>query len=136
MTVVRALLQDGTTICATIHSPSQYCFSLFDSLIMLVRGRVVYFGPTTGAAAFATHACPKVKEMTAGYNEAEFLVVRLCSSWYTQLDSKHMVISSFSFSDSDFSLYQCQCRTLSQKLIARIGAGKLPMLTKSPTCAG
>ena len=23
MTVVRALLEDGTTICATIHSPSQ-----------------------------------------------------------------------------------------------------------------
>ena len=44
---------------------------------MLVRGRVVYFGPSTGAAAFATTACPRVKEMTAGYNEAEFLVVSL-----------------------------------------------------------
>ena len=75
--MVKALLEDGTTICATIHSPSQYCFSLFDSLIMLVRGRVVYFGPTEGAASFATQACPKVKEMTAGYNAAEFLVVSI-----------------------------------------------------------
>lgn len=24
---------------------AQYCFNLFDSLMMLVRGRVVYFGP-------------------------------------------------------------------------------------------
>jgi len=74
MTVVRALLEDGTTICATIHSPTQYCFNLFDQLIMLVRGRVVYFGQTAGAADFATMACPRVKEMTEGYNDAEFLV--------------------------------------------------------------
>ncbi|GAX75671.1 hypothetical protein CEUSTIGMA_g3114.t1 [Chlamydomonas eustigma] len=74
MTVVKALLQDGTTIFATIHSPSQYCFSLFDRLIMLVRGRVLYFGPSVGAAAFAISITPKVKEMSAGYNEAEFLV--------------------------------------------------------------
>lgn len=53
----------------------QYCFNLFDQLIMLVRGRVVYFGQTAGAADFATMACPRVKEMTEGYNDAEFLVV-------------------------------------------------------------
>ena len=44
MTVVKSLTKDGTTICATIHSPTAYCFALFDRLIMLVRGRVVYFG--------------------------------------------------------------------------------------------
>ena len=42
--MVKSLTKDGTTICATIHSPTAYCFSLFDRLIMLVRGRVVYFG--------------------------------------------------------------------------------------------
>ncbi len=47
MTVVKRLVDDGTTICATIHSPSQFCFSLFDRLIMLVRGQVVYFGKTS-----------------------------------------------------------------------------------------
>eukprot|EP00798_Chlamydomonas_sp_ICE-L_P008104 gene8104-1350_t len=35
MTVVKQLVQDGTTICATIHSPSQFTFSLFDRLLML-----------------------------------------------------------------------------------------------------
>eukprot|EP00195_Chlamydomonas_chlamydogama_P009759 CAMPEP_0202901782 /NCGR_PEP_ID=MMETSP1392-20130828/14649_1 /ASSEMBLY_ACC=CAM_ASM_000868 /TAXON_ID=225041 /ORGANISM="Chlamydomonas chlamydogama, Strain SAG 11-48b" /LENGTH=615 /DNA_ID=CAMNT_0049588397 /DNA_START=85 /DNA_END=1932 /DNA_ORIENTATION=+ len=74
MTVVKKLVDDGTTICATIHSPTQYCFNLFDRLIMLVRGRVVYFGAAQGGARFAIEACPKVKQMSAGYNEAEFLV--------------------------------------------------------------
>lgn len=44
MTVVKTLCQDGVTVCATIHSPTSYCFSLFDVLFLLVRGRVVYFG--------------------------------------------------------------------------------------------
>jgi hypothetical protein len=29
------------------HSPTSYCFSLFDNLMMLVRGHVVYFGPVS-----------------------------------------------------------------------------------------
>ena len=32
-------------MCATIHSPTPYCFNLFDRLLLLLRGRVVYFGP-------------------------------------------------------------------------------------------
>ncbi|PNH08561.1 ABC transporter G family member 22 [Tetrabaena socialis] len=44
MRVVKTLVDDGVTICATIHSPTSFCFSLFDSLIMMVKGRVVYFG--------------------------------------------------------------------------------------------
>ena len=35
---------DGTTICATIHSPTQFAFSMFDNLLMMVKGRVIYFG--------------------------------------------------------------------------------------------
>eukprot|EP00955_Chlamydomonas_euryale_P027378 288781-Chlamydomonas_euryale.AAC.1 len=74
MTVVKGLVTDGVTICATIHSPSQYTFHLFDNLIMLVKGQVVYFGPTSEATSFAISKCPKVKEMSGGYNDAEFLV--------------------------------------------------------------
>jgi len=44
MTVVKGLVKDGITICATIHSPTPYCFNLFDSLMILLRGHVVYFG--------------------------------------------------------------------------------------------
>jgi ABC-type multidrug transport system ATPase subunit len=38
MTVVQGLAADGVTILATIHSPTAYAFSLFDSLMMLVSG--------------------------------------------------------------------------------------------------
>mmetsp|Transcript_15663 Transcript_15663/g.27086 ORF Transcript_15663/g.27086 Transcript_15663/m.27086 type:complete len:488 (-) Transcript_15663:808-2271(-) len=74
MTVVKHLVADGTTICATIHSPTSYCFKLFDQLMMLVRGQVLYFGDIAESTKFATSGCSGVKEMTAGYNEAEFLV--------------------------------------------------------------
>lgn len=37
MTVVQHLAADGVTLVATIHSPTAYAFSLFDSLMMLVR---------------------------------------------------------------------------------------------------
>ena len=42
--MVKALVKSGITICATIHSPTPYCFNLFDTLMILLRGHVVYFG--------------------------------------------------------------------------------------------
>ncbi|KAG2427597.1 hypothetical protein HXX76_012251 [Chlamydomonas incerta] len=45
MKVVRGLTSDGTTIAATIHSPTAATFALFDRVMLLVRGQVVYFGP-------------------------------------------------------------------------------------------
>eukprot|EP00879_Flechtneria_rotunda_P005742 GHRR01006043.1.p1 GENE.GHRR01006043.1~~GHRR01006043.1.p1 ORF type:complete len:547 (+),score=129.21 GHRR01006043.1:934-2574(+) len=50
MTAVKGLTHGGVTIVATIHSPTAYAFSLFDSLTMLIRGKVVYFGQTGPAA--------------------------------------------------------------------------------------
>jgi ATP-binding cassette subfamily G (WHITE) protein 2 len=44
MGVVRALAKTGMTVCATIHSPTPYTFNLFDRLMILLQGRVAYFG--------------------------------------------------------------------------------------------
>jgi ABC-type lipopolysaccharide export system ATPase subunit len=44
MTVVKGLTKTGITICATIHNPTPYCFNLFDRLMILLHGRVVYSG--------------------------------------------------------------------------------------------
>ena len=44
MTVVKTLTKTGITICATIHNPTPYCFNLFDRLMILLHGRVVYSG--------------------------------------------------------------------------------------------
>ena len=45
MTVVKKLTQMNLTVCATIHSPTPYCFNQFDRLHLLLRGQTVYFGP-------------------------------------------------------------------------------------------
>jgi len=75
MTTVRELLGEGTTICATIHSPTAYAFSLFDSLMMLTRGRVVYFGKRAGSAIeYALASWPHKGDAEALANEAEWLV--------------------------------------------------------------
>ena len=42
--MVKTLTKTGITICATIHNPTPYCFNLFDRLMILLHGRVVYSG--------------------------------------------------------------------------------------------
>jgi ATP-binding cassette subfamily G (WHITE) protein 2 len=82
MTVVRGLVSDGVTICATIHSPTAYAFGLFDSLMMLTRGRVVYFG-RAGAPAieYAKIAWPQ-----SGAKDAS--VVGNAAEWLTEIITK------------------------------------------------
>ena len=46
MELVKALTRtmNSITVCATIHSPSPQTFDLFDKVIILLSGRIVYFG--------------------------------------------------------------------------------------------
>jgi len=48
------LAADARTIVSTIHSPTAFSFSLFDSLLMLQKGAVVYAGPVTEAQPYFT----------------------------------------------------------------------------------
>jgi hypothetical protein len=48
MTVVKGLAARGLTVCTTIHAPSPYISALFDRMIMLMSGRVVYNGINGG----------------------------------------------------------------------------------------
>lgn len=41
---VKSLAQRGITVCATVHSPTPFAFSQFDRLLVLLQGKVVYFG--------------------------------------------------------------------------------------------
>ena len=45
LAAVKGLVHNGISIVSTIHSPTPFCFGLFDSLTLLLRGRVVYSGP-------------------------------------------------------------------------------------------
>eukprot|EP00892_Ulva_mutabilis_P005857 jgi/Ulvmu1/3643/UM017_0057.1 len=79
MSVVKGLIKTGVTICATIHSPSPFCFSLFDRLMVLARGEVAYHGPNgPEMVEYFKHGCGISPPHTALdnediRNEADFL---------------------------------------------------------------
>ena len=69
MTAVKNLASGGITVCATIHSPTPYCFNLFDRLLLLLRGRVVYFGRNGPAAVEYLHDIASDIATTVEYDE-------------------------------------------------------------------
>lgn len=73
--MVKSLASHGITTVATIHSPTPYAFSLFDRLMLLLRGNVVYFGQNGPQALnFFHNSCPAVPGLKEGENEAEWIV--------------------------------------------------------------
>ncbi|PNW71306.1 hypothetical protein CHLRE_16g648700v5 [Chlamydomonas reinhardtii] len=81
MLTVQALARGGVTVVATIHSPTAFCFSLFDKLMMMASGRTVYFGAQDASAvSYFQRTCTSVlgQDVEAlagpGSNSAEFLV--------------------------------------------------------------
>jgi len=88
MDVVRNIVNDSTGIClcATIHSPSQHVFGLFDRAMVLLNGRVVHFasrrtggrwGPqsskSSGLAPLASIAGAGIPPYETNLSEAEWL---------------------------------------------------------------
>eukprot|EP00920_Eleutheroschizon_duboscqi_P017860 GHVT01042821.1.p1 GENE.GHVT01042821.1~~GHVT01042821.1.p1 ORF type:complete len:602 (+),score=126.06 GHVT01042821.1:803-2608(+) len=74
--VVRLLqhlaVNEGKTVVCTIHQPASKTFQLFQNLLLLSHGRLLYYGPRVGALEwFATrlaHQCP------AHRNPADFFI--------------------------------------------------------------
>lgn len=67
----------GITVCATIHSPSEYVFNMFDRVLVLVEGRVVHFGPDlTLFASMIHHGIPfsEHNEKDGALSKAEWLI--------------------------------------------------------------
>ncbi|KAL4853430.1 ABC transporter G family member 7 [Chlorella vulgaris] len=70
MGVLKELCSDGHTVLASIHQPRSSVFALFDDLILLADGEVVYSGPASAALPHFEalgHSCP------THYNPAEWL---------------------------------------------------------------
>ncbi|XP_055388928.1 protein white-like [Condylostylus longicornis] len=47
--VLKSMTASGRTVIATIHQPSSKIFELFQDLLLLSEGRLVYFGDRVGA---------------------------------------------------------------------------------------
>ena len=61
MSTLKDLATSGHTVVASIHQPRSSIFSLFDDLVLLSEGEVVYCGPAVQAVphfAALGHACP------------------------------------------------------------------------------
>ena len=54
MKLVKGIAEEGRTVASAIHSPTAYCFGLFDRLLLLSGGRVSFLGEASGAVAFLT----------------------------------------------------------------------------------
>jgi ABC-type multidrug transport system ATPase subunit len=75
MTVVKGLSSSGITVCATIHSPTPYCFALFDRLLLLLRGEMAYFGKSGAPALeYFQSIVPQASKRKEEENEAEWIV--------------------------------------------------------------
>jgi len=66
-----SLAQAGRTVICTIHQPRSQVFQLFDQILLLSKGKVVYHGPAKEAVAYFEglgYACP------VQFNPADFLL--------------------------------------------------------------
>ncbi|KAK9831908.1 hypothetical protein WJX81_008083 [Elliptochloris bilobata] len=78
MVVVKRLTETGLTTCATVHSPTPRTFALFDSMLLLLRGRTAYFGRRGEAAIdFFSSLPPGMTDSASkvvAWGEAEWIV--------------------------------------------------------------
>jgi ABC-type multidrug transport system ATPase subunit len=52
MAAVRNLANQNRTVICTIHQPSHQTFDLFDTLLLMARGKVIYFGSVMESVGF------------------------------------------------------------------------------------
>jgi ABC-type multidrug transport system ATPase subunit len=73
MSAVRNLANQNRTVICTIHQPSEDTYALFDTLLLLAEGRVIYFGPAAAAVGFFTQS-PYRYMCRPGTNPADFAI--------------------------------------------------------------
>jgi len=71
-------------VIVAIHQPSTSTFNLFDSLLLLSRGKTCYFGPMTELVPYFNHVAP----IPVQTNPAEFLLELINTDFNTNSESK------------------------------------------------
>eukprot|EP00281_Chroomonas_sp_CCMP1168_P022996 CAMPEP_0206228544 /NCGR_PEP_ID=MMETSP0047_2-20121206/9226_1 /ASSEMBLY_ACC=CAM_ASM_000192 /TAXON_ID=195065 /ORGANISM="Chroomonas mesostigmatica_cf, Strain CCMP1168" /LENGTH=645 /DNA_ID=CAMNT_0053651795 /DNA_START=134 /DNA_END=2071 /DNA_ORIENTATION=- len=82
---LRQLAQTGRTVVATIHQPSSDIFHLFDELLVLSKGHIIYQGPSEASVQYFAERgfpCPKYT------NPADHLFMRILNDTGGVADEK------------------------------------------------
>jgi ABC-type multidrug transport system ATPase subunit len=62
--LLRKLADQGKTVVAVIHQPSQHVFNQFDDLLLVSEGRQLYFGEVSNVRSYMeAHGCHAPREM-------------------------------------------------------------------------
>jgi len=77
MKLMKEIADDNRTVIASIHSPTAFCFSLFDNLLLLASGNVAFCGKASEAEAFLSSVG---FDRDASYTTSEWLVDLLTQS--------------------------------------------------------
>jgi ABC-type multidrug transport system ATPase subunit len=73
MSAVRNLANQNRTVICTIHQPSPMTYMLFDKLMLLGKGKVIYFGPARDIVNYFASSPYKFPYKT-GSNPADYLI--------------------------------------------------------------
>ncbi|KAJ3025449.1 UNVERIFIED_CONTAM: ATP-binding cassette sub- G member 1 [Siphonaria sp. JEL0065] len=74
---LRNLAITGRTIITTIHQPSSEIYQLFDDLLLMANGEIVYAGPANGAIEYFTKCGYQCPDFT---NPADFLFMSVLNN--------------------------------------------------------
>eukprot|EP01039_Chlorochromonas_danica_P008620 gene8620-9499_t len=67
----REMVNQDRTVVASVHQPSQEVFKLFDTLLLLSKGRAIFYGPVSNAAKYFVSS-PYQYNLTSYTNPADF----------------------------------------------------------------
>jgi len=73
MAAVRNLANQNRTVICTIHQPSPITYFLFDKLLLMAEGRVIYFGPARDVVNYFASSIYKFPYIR-GTNPADFVI--------------------------------------------------------------
>ncbi|KAK5578429.1 hypothetical protein RB653_008100 [Dictyostelium firmibasis] len=75
MNCVKKIAESGRTVVCTIHQPSQEIFEKFDQLLLLDKGKVIYFGDTgDNSSTVVQHFTSAGYQYEVGRNPADFIL--------------------------------------------------------------
>jgi ABC-type multidrug transport system ATPase subunit len=104
-------------VLSTIHQPSPEAFALFDKLVLLAEGRLIYQGPAAKAVQFFEQS-PFGFSRRPGANPADF-VIAVAGGFLTAADGRSVTAGELAVHSSSFqSQRDEQAHTVNEAIVA------------------